>query len=407
MKLLTSMLLIAFLFISCYSSIAQVTTFRMNYNFGLIDIPGSMIQTSDGNYLMAGTNASFLPVGNLTKLDPNGDVIWAKGISAAFGTTLSDVIELSSGEYLAVGDDIVLKFLPNGTLDWARRINMPNAPSGNNSSVSTNAVIEDANGDFVLAGSVRYFYDGVNPATYDTTNCFAIKLNSSGDVLWDRTIVASVPNPDEHSYLGVTETSDGYIFVGYSSRGDGTLVNDDSDYYRFGAVYKTDFNGNEIYTRRFGATNRSEYVRSIKLLSDGNNVITAGERGDHGYVMRLSATGNNPTPNYGYSYNTGGFSLGEVHGYTDVMETSDGHYAVLGNYIIPFSFSFNAVSAVFNNSNGDRIRGRAYNSGMSSILPTGGLTNDDSFFMYMTAQQFTGFNYHVIKTNPTGQLDNP
>jgi gliding motility-associated-like protein len=401
------LLIVTFSVVALSDLKAQTGTFRMNYNFANIDLPGSMIQNSNNEFIMVGANATLVPVGNITKLNINGDIIWSKGVSAAFGTFLNDVIEVSpanGGGYLAVGNDVLVRMDNNGNLLWGQRINMPNTPSGNSSSVSNNAVIETSDGNFLIAGSVRYFYDGVNTATHDTTNCFAVKVTPTGTVMWDRTIVVDVPNPDEHAFVDVTETSDGYVFVGYSSRGDGPLVgSDNGDYYRYAIIHKTDFNGTEVYTRRFGAADRSEYANAVITTSDGNNFVIAGERGDNGYLLRINAAGATPTINYGHRY-SGGFLTS--HLFNDVMETSDGNYSILGNRIAALSFSFDATVAKINSSNGSTIFGRAYTSGMSSILPQGGLTANDEYFMFMTAQQFTGFNYHVIKTDNNGNLNN-
>ncbi len=90
---------------------AQQITFRKNYRFADMDIPGNMIKTSAGEYIFCGFNMSFIPIyGNVTKINQHGNIIWSKGILGSIATALTDVIEISSalgGGYLVAGESSV------------------------------------------------------------------------------------------------------------------------------------------------------------------------------------------------------------------------------------------------------------------------------------------------------------
>jgi gliding motility-associated-like protein len=71
------------------------------------------------------------------------------------------------------------------------------------------------------------------------------------------------------------------------------------------------------------------------------------------------------------------------------------------------SFSFNSTTAKFNNSTGALISGKTYSGGMTSILPRGGITSTGSYYMMMMSMSGFGHNYHVIKTDVGGVMNNP
>jgi len=375
-----------------------------------MDISGSLIQNSSGEYVFVGTNMNFLPVyGNITKTDMNGNFVWCKGISSSIATELMDVIEVSAangGGYLLCGYSdpgaILVRLTSTGTLSWARRYQLPDG-GGKTSNEYAAAVKETKDGNFIVAGGVDYYWNGTTTA--DTTMPFAFKVNSSGTILWDRVYVISVSNPDEHYFTDVTESSDGYFFVGASSEGTGT-PNDDGDYPRDGLIVKTDASGNLSYARKFGSSGSGEYVNSSIELSTGN-ILMCGSRGDNGYFMRINGTGSTPTIGFGRHYSrTYMMVIPEPIEYYQAIETKDGHYAALGSYLNMSSLSLSAQVTKINSSNGDLIYGKTYSSGLSSILPVGGSAADTGYYMFMTAQQ-SSFNYHMIKTDKNGSLNNP
>jgi hypothetical protein len=286
-------------------AIAQEPTFRKNFDFTMMDISGRMIETSDGNFLFCGFGTDFLPIyGNVSKIDPSGDIIWSKGISSSIATAVMDVIEISGalgGGYLLAGESspgaILVRLDNSGNLVWARRYQYPGSQGE-----FFNRVIETNDGNFLAVGGVYHVYDG--SAYRDSIMPMAFKVNSSGTILWDRSYYIAVTNPDEHCFTSVSEVSDGYVMTGYTSEGTGT-PNDDGDYPRNAIIIKTDVSGNLSWVRRFGSSGTGESIDCATELSTGK-VLMGGYAGDYSYLMRLSATGGTPSIEYQHRYN-GGF----------------------------------------------------------------------------------------------------
>jgi gliding motility-associated-like protein len=386
------------------TAVGQEPTFRKNFNYSMIDVSGRMIQTTDGNFVYCGMGTDFLPLrGFVGKIDQLGNIIWSKSVTSGLATGFMDVIEISpalGGGLLLSGESssgaFMMRVDNNANLIWAQRYQFPSSGGAYFSKA-----IQTSDGNFLAAGGVTHFWDGT--AYRDSTMPMAIKVNPlDGSIIWGRAYYIAVANPDEHWFSDIAEVSDGYVFVGASSEGTGTL-NDNGDYPRDGLIIKTDASGNTIYTQKFGASAQGEGIGSAITLSTGR-VLMGGYRGDQACLLRFVGTGVTPSIEWGHRY-SGGF-LG-VHMFDEVMETSDGHYAAMGSYILPLTFSFNAIAIKINNSTGARIHGRTYQGGMSSILPKGGVTSTGSYYLMMMAMGGMGHNYHILKTDVGGVMNNP
>ncbi len=393
---------------------SQQNTFRKDYAFSTMDIPGNMIQTSTGEFVFCGFNTTWLPIyGNVTKTDMYGNLVWSKGVLGSIATAFSDVIEVAAaqgGGYLLAGESspgaILVRLDVNGNLLWARRYQYPS--SGGE---YFNKIIQTTDGHFLGCGGVNHFWDG--SAYRDSLMPMAMKVDqSNGNILWDRVYVISVPNPDEHSFLDVAETADGYVFVGYSSEGTGT-ISSEGDYPRDGIIIKTNTSGTLTYARRFGSSGQGEGVEAIIRLSTGD-VLMSGWRGDRAFMMRINGTGATPTIGFGHRYERDYLFVPEPMMFSDVMEMPDGHYAAIGTYIRPLVLPFEIYSTVnkINNSTGAVIHSNTFVPTGSlpvafSILPKGSVASDGSYFMFMTAMQMAGYNYHVLKTDAAGSMSNP
>ena len=151
------------------------------------DIAKSIIQTSDGGYLVAGVTYSFgqgLADVYLVKLNGTGNVQWTRTIGGTDWDGSEAVIQTADGGYAIVGqsasfgqgnrDVYVIKLDNGGNVQWAKTIGGADWEWGN-------AIIQLADGGFVVAGSTRSFGQG----SYDV---YVIKLDSNGNLQWTRTI---------------------------------------------------------------------------------------------------------------------------------------------------------------------------------------------------------------------------
>jgi len=414
--------------LACIYVFADGNTFRKNYSFSMMDFPGRIIKTSSGGYIFCGFNAGGIPMvyGNVTKLDAAGEVVWSKqvgGLSVA--TTVNDIIEISpslGGGYLIAGETspgaILVRIDEDGNFVWSQKYQYPDH-SGADSQEWFNSVTETSDGFFVACGGVQYFWDNVSASRNDSVMPFAVKVQAaSGTQVWDRAVVISVANDDEHQFYDVTETADGYIFVGSTSQGSGTL-DDDGDYYRDALIVKTDTDGEMIYTRTFGDTDKTEVIESIITLSTGQ-VLMTGYRGDYGFLLRMNGTGATPTINYGYKYINkfevipGFLYEDEPMSFSEVFEMSDGNYALIGMYFNTYNLPVNLFSTAttVSSSDGSVSIANTFASSLTevdfsfSLLPKGGITADDSFFILLQSMTMTGYNYHMIKTDENASMNN-
>lgn len=387
------------------------TTFRISYDIAQFDLAGGMVQSPAGDFVVAGTNATFIPLyGNVIKMDANANFQWAKSFTGGVATDFSDIKNISTGGFIISGSSssggaILIKLDNNGNIVWANRYQCPDIPSGNDSEESAYAVTQTSDGGFLVGGSVSYFWDGVSGTTVDTSSAFGFKVDASGNLQWSRVWTISTANPDEHFINDVVESSDGYFFVGESSEGSGT-ANDDGDYPRNALLIKTDLSGNLQYIRRWGAGNTSSQgINSAIRLTGGANagkILLGGYDDANAFLITCEGTGNTPTMGaFNRRINAGFLSTFVIQ---DIMENSDGNFSAIGMNI-QFASFYSAVLKI-NSSSGALMFGKGYTpiGPLAAILPEGGLAADGGYFMAMTDQQVTGFNYHIVKTDNQGNM---
>ncbi len=404
----------ALLFVLAISSFAQMPTFRYTYDVGLFDIAGGMVQNPAGEFVVAGLNNSLGPYyGNVFKINSAGTVLWANAYTSGFASNFSDIKNVSTGGYIVTGSStsggggaVLVRLDNNGNVLWANRYQLPNHPTGNASSEYGTSVIETTDGGFLVGGGVDYFWDGVSLNTVDTSSAMGFKVDAAGNLLWNRVWVIPTANPDEHYINDVAESADGYFFVGESSEGAGT-PNSDGDYPRNALIIKTATSGTLTYIRRWGVGNTtSQGINSAVRLSTGN-ILLGGYDDLHGFIISISGTGVG-TPAVIFNRRLNGSIFANVYLIQDIMENSDGNYSIIGTQLAFLAVSFNTMIVKINSSSGALMFGRTYAPiGLSAILPEGGLASDQGYYISMTDQQVTGFNYNIIRTNPSGQTNDP
>lgn len=169
----------------------------------------SVQQTNDGGFITCG---QFSGYSSIMKVDGNGAPIF----SYHFGKinhTAGTVIQTSDGGYLLSGPSsnpqssdaniYLLKFNMNGELLWTQNYSGPGDNSDN-----INQVIETAEGGFILVGSTRSFTSN--------QDLLVIKTNDTGDISWVNTYTRDTPSPT-HGYAVYQTLDDGYVITGSES----------------------------------------------------------------------------------------------------------------------------------------------------------------------------------------------
>jgi hypothetical protein len=165
-------------------------------------------ETKDDGFIFTGQTADDDNLW-LIKTNQAGDTLWTKTLFGYNGTT---VIQTSEGGYLIgaqndwSGDDIVLiKTNSFGDTLWTKTYFLNGYTEGNS---YIRNIIETNEGEYILSGAIN--------ETWGNDQAFLIKTNSSGDTLWTKQFI------DGEWWINfVRETSDGgYIIAGAREYGD-------------------------------------------------------------------------------------------------------------------------------------------------------------------------------------------
>jgi hypothetical protein len=209
---------------------ATAVTWAKTYGGVNDDVAHSISQTSDGGYIVAGeTYLSGIGFANfwVLKLNSNGEVVWQKTYGGNNNNIAYSIQQITDG-FIVVGmsdsfsnplrDIWVLKLSTNGEVIWQKTYR----ESGSN---LARYVLSISDG-FVVAGETSSFGAG-------NADFWVLKLNSSGDVIWQKTYGGS-NNDRIHS---IQTTSDGGFIVAGETSSSGA---GNADFW----VLKLDGNGN-------------------------------------------------------------------------------------------------------------------------------------------------------------------
>jgi hypothetical protein len=234
---------------------ASASTFAKTIGGSNWDIARSIIQSSDGGYVVAGFTQSFGAGGAdfyVVKLDSSGNIVWTKTIGGSNWDVAYSIIQSSDGGYIVAGltysfgagdsDIYLVKLDSSGNTVWTKTI------GGSNWDVAY-SIIQSSDGGYAVAGETYSFGAGGR-------DIYLVKIDSSGNVQWTKTIGGSY----EDAAISIIQSSDG----GYAVAG-GTQS--------FGAGYwdiyvvKMDANGNVCFSQNITNYSVSSNVGSFSSPS--------------------------------------------------------------------------------------------------------------------------------------------
>jgi len=334
-----------------------------------IEAGKSLIQTSDGDYAIAGFTISFGAGSGdvyVVKLDANGNLQWTKTIGGPASEEGNSLIQTSDGGYVIAGytssfgagqlDVYVVKLDANGNLQWTKTI------GGKKADVGT-SLIQTSDGGYAIAGFTESFGAG-------EWDVYVVKLDAKGNLQWTKTI----GGPESEIGNSLIQTSDG----GYAITGTtGSFGTGKAAVY----VVKLDAKGNLQWTKTIGGP-ESEVGNSLIQTSDGGYAIT-GTTGSFGageadvYVVKLDANGN-----LQWTKTIG--AKNKNYSKSSLIQTSDGGYAIAGHtesfgagkwdvYVVKLDKNGNACCAVSQTSrvgSGGRLRSATSSIGSGGTLTT-------------------------------------
>ncbi len=274
---------------------------------GAEDYVRSVVQRSDGGYTLAGytrySNSLYFYAW-LVKTDSAGNVLWNRILNVSAGSTyIYSMVQTSDGGYALAGQ---IQGFINGiglllkTDSSGNYVWVGTAPSG-----SANSLAQTIDGGFVLAGSALY------------------RFGPTGGFTWSKPI--QYPGDPATFYVAqsVVQTSDG----GYAYTGAKSSLNVGNDVY----LTKTDSNGNTQWTNTYGGSNDDASYSVVQTLDGG--YALAGRTKSYGagswdfYIVKTDNSGTFQwQKTYGGALNDGAYSM---------IKTSDGGLALAG-----YSYSY-------------------------------------------------------------------
>jgi hypothetical protein len=301
--------------------VVEADTLRWDYAYGGTenDWGYSLVQTSDGGYVIAGQTDSFGAGSGdfwLVKTDEFGNMEWNRTYGGTSQDTAYSLVVTSDGGYAIAGhtysfgaghaDFWLVKTDSSGNLEW-------NQTYGGTGNEFVHSLVLTSDGGYAILGYTSSFGIGLE-------DFWLIKTDPYGNMEWNQTYGKTNGFRDWLYVYGcsvVVAFDGGYAIAGYSQ----SFVGFD-DFW----LIKTDEFGNEEWNRTYGGT-EDDFVYSLIATDDGGYAII-GRTSSFGaghtdcWLVKTDAYGNmqwNQT--YGGTANDYGHS---------VIKTSDGGYAIAG-----------------------------------------------------------------------------
>ncbi|MDR3273636.1 MAG: T9SS C-terminal target domain-containing protein [Flavobacteriaceae bacterium] len=308
------------------------------------DYASSIQQTSDGGYIVAGS--TYSNDGNVSgnhgnsdgwvvKLNPSGEIDWQKCLGGSSYDSVSSILQTSDGGYIVAGytlsndgdvsgnhgnggDGWVVKLDASGNLLWKKCL-------GGSDLDGFYEIQQTSDGGYIVAGSTKS-NDGNVSGNHGNSDGWVVRLDASGNLLWQKCLGGS----GEDSVSSIQQTSDGgYIVAGHTESNDGDVSGNHGG--GDGWVVKLDASGNLLWQKCLGGS--YEDYASICQTSDGGYIVagstysndgdvSGNHGGKDGWVVKL-----NPSGEIDWQKCLGGSSRDDA---SSIQQTSDGGYIVAG-----------------------------------------------------------------------------
>ena len=274
----------------------------------------SIQQTTDGGYIMAGYTVSTdgdvsgnhgIQDAWIVKLSSTGTLEWQKTLGGSGNDYGESILQTTDGGYIMAGytsstdgdvsgndghqDAWIVKLSSTGVLEWQKTY-------GGTSPEEVYSINPTADGGYIMAGYTESTNGDVT-VNHGDKDAWIVKLSSTGELQWQKSLGGTY-----YDYAkNIQQTIDGgYIMAGYSYSKDGDILgnhgNDDA------WIVKLSSTGELQWQKALGGTG-DDYANSIQQTTDGGFVIagyTSSKNGDvsglHGggydaWIVKLSSTG--------------------------------------------------------------------------------------------------------------------
>ena len=248
-------------------------------------------QTSDGGYILAGAAGSIdgdvvgLHSPNaydfwIVKLDINGALAWKKCYGGGEEEVANSILQTSDGGYMIAGytksingdvtglhgatfDFWILKIDSIGSLQWQKCLGGSEGEQGWK-------IIQTNDGGYFVVGTSTSF-DGDVSTNNGNIDFWVVKLSNAGTIQWEKSFGGS--NADG-AFSAIQLTNGNYMVAGFTLSNDGDVIGNHGGNNWDGWLLNLDVNGTLIWSKCLGGT-------STELLYDlfqdqDENIILAG-----------------------------------------------------------------------------------------------------------------------------------
>lgn len=359
-----------------------------------LDFPETIIQTTDGGYIMVSVSNSSVS-GDVTEANKGGDDWW------------------------------VVKLDATGAITWQKLY-------GGTGGERTPYIVQTTDGGYIVAGGTASSASGdVTGTNKGNSDWWILRLDSSGNKLWDR-LYGSTSNEYVHSLAltadggciisgrSTSTPNTGDVMGGLSGIGNDNiwiLKLDISGDIMWSKIYSSNINGS-------GTTGTTEIGYSIKTTTDGGYVVAGIVSGTGGnstlpsrgavdfWILKLNTNGDIIwQQRYGGAGNDTAVS---------VQQTSDGGYIVGGNTFSTLSGDISTATKggqdiwiIKLDNIGAIVWQKRYGGSLSETLRNINQTTDGGFIVgIMTNSNNTGDvpankggnDYWILKLNSSGDI---
>ncbi len=350
-----------------------------SYEYGF-----SVLQTSDGGYIIAGTTyllRAYETDVYLIKTDINGDTLWTKTYGENDIDEANSIQQTSDGGYIIAGytsalyglgwsDVYLIKTDPSGSIHWTKALGR------DSSDVGVSVQQTDDNG-YIITGWTNSFFS-------DDKDVYLIKTDANGDTLWTKIYGGA----EDDKGFSVQQTSEGgFIIVGYKKS------YSDADIY----LIKTDENGDAIWTKTYGSY-KYDCGYSVQQTTDGGYIIAgttesfgAGEK--DAYLIKTDENGD-----ILWTKACGGINEEEAY---SVKQTSDGGYIVAG-WTNSFGEGWEDVYIISADANGDILWTKTYGGTLRDFSRSIQQTSDGGYIIGGYTNSFGAgyYDVYLLKIEP-------
>lgn len=261
------------------------------------DLGNSIQNTSDNGFIVAGytfsSNGDVSGIHGsrdawLVKMDANGDILWQKCLGGSDQDYAASVVQTTDGGYVLAGttfsnngdvdgmhggrDAWVVKLNADAEIQWQRCI-------GGSLDEEAYSIVQTTAGGYVITGYV-HSSDGDVSGYHGGRDAWAIGLDAAGAIQWQRCFGGT----ETDDFQSVQQASNGdHIAVGRtrSTDGDASGCSGSNGYDMWAVRFSSD--GTLLWQKCLGGGG-GEYGRSIQRTSENGFVIAGYSNGNGGDV---------------------------------------------------------------------------------------------------------------------------